>query len=495
MTQPAQRDGRLFYLLALYAALDQAVVESQDPGVTATVEGFLPGTTGSNRQRGWSANLQQFLQRPYPSVDEAVSALMEIPDLTASQLARLVYALGSLMHLPEGRIETANFAQALNLARPGTPGAEPTPAPAHATGTPSDPGSELFTVLQKRFHSQRDWRAATAHAVSLACLDKVVASVPPCGACVTTIGGVECVVVDTQFDDPTLKVAQVEAILDPRNWNKTSVLFFCDMEDRTTRTSAPYKGWGRVLETASGWCGVLPELKTQLRFFKAEYPNGGVVQYDLDDKQPAPTTQFVATVDKGWLKVVEGTTANRKAGVTVSTRKVVHITGLWPVAQKEFVCAMGYGEAARDMLQRGAAKPPPNLVAWSADPKPMSNSQAKLAFLIQPAPDMTAAQPAANDHARHEAPEPVGAAGGPHATTAAGLAVSMMSSYLAETANDSAKLATKFGDHELTVNDLVSFSAKLGARMASEPWRFLQKLSELPPTKPPGAPITGDDGF
>jgi hypothetical protein len=499
MTQPAQRDGRLFYLLALYAALDQAVMESGDPGIAATVEGFLPGTTGDNHQRGWSENLEQFLQlqEGFPDVNEALSALVEIPDLTASQLSRLVYVLGSLMHLPAGRvgIEQAKIVRGLSLARPAqAPGTEPTPTPAYATGAPSDPGSELFKVLQKYFNKQGDWHSATTYAASKGFLDKVVASIPPCGACLTTLGGIECVVVDTQFDDPSLTVGQVEAILDPRNWDKTSVLFFCKMKDLKRRKTPPYKDWGRVLETASGWCGVLPDLKTQLKFFKAEYPNGGVVQYDLDDSSPNQG-DGKATVDRGWLKVVKGTTKNRNAGVTVSTRKVVHITGLWPVAQKEFVCVMGYGEAARDMLQRGAAQPPKNLVAWSADPKPLHNTQPMQALWIAPEADTQAMQPPEGDQAVHEAAESVASGSGAHPKTAAGLAVSMMSDNLAETANDSAKLAAKFGDSDLTVDDLVKFSAKLGARMASEPLRFLQKLAELPPDKPTGVPIKGDDGF
>jgi hypothetical protein len=71
----------------------------------------------------------------------------------------------------------------------------------------------------------------------------------------------------------------------------------------------------------------------------------------------------------------------------------------------------------------------------------------------------------------------------------------MLSDYIAEAANDSAGIAAKLANKELTVDDLAKFSAKLGARMASEPWRFLQKLSELPPTTPTGVPIKGDDGF
>lgn len=493
MTHPAQRDGRLFYLLALYAALDQAVVESGEPHIAATVEGFLPGTTGSNEQRGWSANLEHFFGRPFPDVNEALSALVEIPDLTPSQLARLVYVLGSLLHLPEGRVGIAHaeFVQALDLARPAPAPGVAAEGVAFATGGPSEPGGELFTVLQQYFNNHRDWHRATAYAVQLGCLDAVVASVPPCDACLTRQGNIECVVVDTDFESESLTVDNVKAILDPRNWPKTSVLFFCDMQ-YLGNAGAPYPRWGRVLETASGWCGVLPDLKTQLRFFKSEHPDGAVVQYDLDDTASPRGGDGRATVDKGWLKVVKGTTKNSSAGVTVTTRKVVHIDGLWPVAQKELVCTMGYGSAARDMLIDGAQHPPSNLVAWSDPPPPLVSAEAMRSF-VTASPGPTGATPA---------PGAGAAGGGAPAQTAAGLAVRMLSECLAETANDSAAFAAKCAEKDLAVDDLVKFSARMGARMASEPWRFLQKLAELQPdnavVKPPPAgkpPIVGDDGL
>jgi hypothetical protein len=81
--------------------------------------------------------------------------------------------------------------------------------------------------------------------------------------------------------------------------------------------------------------------------------------------------------------------------------------------------------------------------------------------------------------------------GGAAPTTAAGLAVSMLSDYLAEVTNDSSKLVAKFAKQELTVDDLAKFSAKSAARMASEPWRFLKKLSELPSQPPVGGPTQG----
>lgn len=462
MPRRPKTPGRLFNLLALYAALDQAVTESGDPNIAAIVERFLPGTTGEN-QRGWSGDLQNFLGREFPDVNTALSAIAGAPPLTRPQLSRLVYVLGSLLHLPGRRPELADelFVEGLRLARP--PGAL-------GDDGDADPGRQLLMVLEERFNKSQDWNAAIEYAVRMGYLDKVVASVPLCNACLTTLDGIECVVVDTRFEDDSVSIDQVKAILDPRNWDKTAGEFFCNMQYLGRRQMPPYVGWGQVLETVSAWCGSgLPELKTDLKFFKADYPGQAVLQYDLDDPFPGAGDGQV-TVDKGWLKVATGTSTNSNAGVTVATRKVVHIDGLSPVAQRVFVCVMGYGQAVMEMLLGGAIAPPPNAVAWSAEPAPLEGAQA-----VQPGPASA------------------GNGGNAPPTTAAGLAVSMLSDYLTEVSNDSSEILAKCANKELTVEDLANFSAKLGARMASEPWRFVQRLSELPLPTPTGGPTQGGD--
>src|SRR6201988_527022 len=181
------------------------------------------------------------------------------------------------------------------------------------------------------------------------------------------------------------------------------------MQYLNTRGVSPYQNWGRVLETVSAWCGILPVLKTNLVFLKSGDPGQGVVQYDLDPSPPDGGDGQV-TVDKGWLKVITGTSANSNAGVTVTTRKVVHIDPLSPVAQKIFVCVMGYGQAAMEMLLGGAVNPPPDPVPWGS--------------------------------------------GGPAAPkTAAGLAVSMLSDYLSEVSNESAEIVAKCANKDVTVED------------------------------------------
>ena len=133
MPEPTESEsrGHLYNLLALYAALDKAVLKSNDPATAAIVEGFLPGTTGEN-QRGWSTALEGFLGEEFPSANAALSGFLsaETPP-TRPQLSRLVYVLGSIAHVPGARIgvEDNELAQGLGLARPQ---GEPVPGSASA---------------------------------------------------------------------------------------------------------------------------------------------------------------------------------------------------------------------------------------------------------------------------------------------------------------------------------------------------------------------------
>jgi hypothetical protein len=493
MPEPTESEspGHLYNLLALYAALDKAVLSSDDPATAAIVEGFLPGTTGEG-QRGWSRDLERFLGEPFPSVNTALSRFLDAGTApTRPQLSRLVYVLGSIAHVPGARvgIEDDELARGLGLARPqGEPLPAQTPGRDFAGGV-TDPGGRLLQVLLERFKNLHDWIPATREAVLLNCLDEIVARIALCNACVTTQNNIECVLVDTKLESSSVSLDQVKAILDPRNWNKTAGEFFCSMQDLGTSNAADYPQWGRILETVSAWCGTgLPKLETDLLFYKANYPGQAVVQYDLN---PSGTEgDGKVTVDKGWLKV--GTRTGGNAGVAVSTRKVVHITGLPPVAQKIFVCVMGYGWASWEMLLGGAIQSPAGLVAWTEPPTPLQGVQGVLHFTssfvgtqaAQPATTPTITQPAATPTSTGTRPK-----------TAAGLAVSMFSDYLAQLANDSAALAAKWSNRDFTVDDLAKYGAEYGARLAAEPWRFVERLTELPPRKPTCPPIIGDDGF
>jgi hypothetical protein len=144
------------------------------------------------------------------------------------------------------------------------------------------------------------------------------------------------------------------------------------------------------------------------------------------------------------------------------------------------------------MLLGEAIQSPAGLVAWTEPPAPLQGLQGVQHFTssfvgaqeAQPAMTPTTTQPATTPTTSGTRPK-----------TAAGLAVSMFSDYLAQVANDSAELAAKWYGRDLTVDDLAKYGAKYGARFATEPWRFVQRVTELPPRPPARPPIIGDDGF
>lgn len=81
--------GKLHSQLALFGSIDELVVERDDPETTATVEKFLPGTTGP-RQRGWYGELKELMNRHsitgdpvhFPSREEALADLTSRPPLS-----------------------------------------------------------------------------------------------------------------------------------------------------------------------------------------------------------------------------------------------------------------------------------------------------------------------------------------------------------------------------------------------------------------------------
>ena len=159
-------------LLALYGALDQAVIRG-GAAVEATVERYLPGSTGPNA--GWYDELLGFLAartnvasrtaeeppRP-PNLNDALAILQnqrpglgaERPPLTELQLSRMVYALGALSHLPDDYLpqewETP-FSETLAIAGP-LEAVQSAPF----GGTPPG-GDDLLALLQSQFHSRNDF--------------------------------------------------------------------------------------------------------------------------------------------------------------------------------------------------------------------------------------------------------------------------------------------------------------------------------------------------
>jgi hypothetical protein len=223
-------------------------------------------------------------------------------------------------------------------------------------------------------------------------------------------------------------------------------------------------GWRRVLETV-GFCSfpqsISPRLVTMLKFYKTTV-NGPVtyearLDYDLNDPVPDPEGDGKITVDNGFINMrTEQNGDPNQPPVFVRVRKVCHIEGLRPYTMKRFVCMMAYAYVVEDMLFGSAKNPDPNVSYTPWDDPPNE-------------------QPGQGGQQQ-------GGQGGqqkpPSDNSVASTAISMVAQCVQELTVKQFDLADKWLSGQLTVEDLAQYSAEVGARIASDPWKFLQAISQ-----------------
>ncbi|MGH3523016.1 MAG: hypothetical protein ACRDU4_09335, partial [Mycobacterium sp.] len=359
-------------LLALYGALDQAVTSTGDPEIEATVERYLPGSTGPNA--GWYDELLGFLGNLAPRIAEppavpdlsqaltvlqgqneprarvrkatAAAAAREPEPLTAVQLSRMVYAIGALSHLPSYYPPSEwdeRFSRTLALAGPSG-------------------GDDLLDQLRREFDNRADWSQVMQLAVSNALIRSGVAVVPLCQAKPKWVRGHLCVVLTTDFASTQVSLDELKNVIDPLNWDKC-LPFFCYMQKEPTRPD----GWSRVLEHVSTTCSIAgtPQMATPLKYWKGPGKNEQLpqpsawVDYALDD-DPAPGENGDGrmVVDEGFIRMTSTVGDSNQKGVRVRTRKVAGFRNLAYFPAALFACVMGYAYQGEGMLFGGVAKRP-----------------------------------------------------------------------------------------------------------------------------------------
>ncbi len=450
-------------LLALYGALDQAVTGTGDAEIEATVERYLPGSTGENA--GWYDQLLGFLgDRSYrvpereveepPAVPDLSAALATLQDLhgtadgavrlTPVQSSRMVYAIGALSHLPSYYPPDEwdeRFSETLELARGG---------------------DDLLGLLRRDFRSRDDFSTVMQFAAQRAWIDAYVALVPLCQTKVKFVRGHLCVVLTTEFESEQVSLDQLKNVIDLRNWDKC-LPFFCWMEPEPIRQS---DGWSRVLEHVSTTCSIpgTPQMVTPLKYWKG--PAQGVVlpqpsawvDYLLDD-DPAPgeVGDGRMVVDEGFIRMTSTVGNSAAYGVRVRTRKVAGFRNLAFVPAAIFACVMGYGDQGVEMLLGGVAKRPPGGSAeWTDwDPSTLPASQ----------PGGAPAQPTPTD-------------GCDPGRSAVEVAVDMLNECIDDMSQQSAAIANKWATGAVPIAETMNFSADLAARLATDPWRYLERLRD-----------------
>ena len=450
--------GKTRTLLELYGSLDKAVSQSDDPEIAAAVDQLLPGASAN---KGWHPEIEQFFFGPQgarndPDPVEALTRLGQ-PDqeLKDYQKLRLLYAVAALarlqsvaptLSLPDVNQDDVRNALigALAHLRPEESSAEREDA---TRGTLDEVVGHLATTT-----GRRAWPKITDKLVADNTITDGVAQTPLCKTAVVTVGGVECVVVDTEFTSNTLSLDEVKAIADPRNWDEDYHDFFCDIKQLNARPD----GWGRFLETV-GFCGEdgepdVAKLVTQLKYYKST-PSAteANLDYDLDDPTPGLGDGQI-TVDRGFINMSAPEGNPTKPPVLVRTRKVAHITGVRPWAQARLVCITGYGTSAMEFLlgaaQRAADDPEFKPVAWDAPVTAEDTSEQA---------DTGAAQPASHI-----------------AQTALDVWVDSIEGVMAR----SSDVSQKWFAGALNFTDLADYSKDVGGVLLGAPWKFLQAMSQ-----------------
>jgi len=465
-------------LLAIYGALDEVIIRTQDPQIAATVDAFLPNASANT---GWYSEIETFFfgadAQPTPDVNialtEIVAMLNDGETLTMPQKSRLFFAISAIARvwhiaptafppLAPREVSESEGQPFDNWLMAGLAAVEPADASEEAR---SDRAAELKDEVRYRFPNRESFYEFRAYAATKNWVDPATLGIPLCQAAIVKIDGIESVVVDTEASSDSVSLNELKAIVNPYNWHDNYSDFFCDMI--AGQPPERRDGWRRVLEKV-GFCKYGGKtLSTMLKYFSTEVGlYEARLDYDLDDPKGSEGDGLV-TVDRGYINMWSLHRNPEQDGVKVRTRKVVHIDGILPYAQARLVCITGYASASNEFLFGAASNPPRNPKEFKYYPVP------------QPAADEAATVPAGGTG---KAPVPTDHVG----TTA----VKLWTDTVRDLTTDYFNLAGKWMTGNVRVEDVADYSKQVTSRLAKAPADFLDAVSK--PRYPGGRP--GGDG-
>ena len=289
-----------------------------------------------------------------------------------------------------------------------------------------------------------------------------MAVVPLCQTKAKWVRNHLCVVLTTEFETQHVSLDQLKNVVDPLNWDNC-LPFFCEMDAEPARVD----GWSRVLEHVSTTCSIpgTPELVTPLKYWKG--PANGTtlpqpsawVDYELDD-DPAPGEKGDGrmVVDEGFIRMTSTVGDSAKHGVRVRTRKVAGFRNLAWVPAAIFACVMGYADQGVTMLLGGVAKRPPNGSPDWTDWAPST------------APTTQSGTGSTQSTGTYDGADP--------SRRAVEVAVDMLNDCIDDMSAKSAAIATKWATGAAPIAETMTFTADLAARLATDPWRYLERLRD-----------------
>jgi hypothetical protein len=269
---------------------------------------------------------------------------------------------------------------------------------------------------------------------------------------VIEVNDVLCSLLTTEFSRTPYDIKKVLDLIDPQNWDNANK-FFAKM---TLEDPAPDGRSSQILEEVSTHPDIY-RIKTDLKYVKEDRPGGTyVINYDFADTRGPDDSQQVK-VDSGYILV--GPSADGQ-GVRVLTSKMVAIDGLSPTAVAVFAHAMGWLSIGEMMMfGKPTDAPPDRLVEWTESPdrSALIASPSRKAGMTQPVQDV------------QEEVQPVSRLFVREATNA-------VADYVKVATTETAFIADKWLKGDLSISDVVEHTTTLGGKLASEPFRLLQRM-------------------
>jgi hypothetical protein len=460
-------------LLALYGALDEAIIRSDDPGVAATVDAFLPMASANT---GWYSEIETFFfgadARPTPDLTEALGQIVSAREhgdpLTTAQQSRLFFAVSAITRVTQvaGTSVFPSMPQSTPQSDSSTPESDPfndwlaSALFAVGPGEISEDDRRVQALsfqdeVAYRFPNRQSFYAFRAYAAEQRWIVKETQSIPLCQATIVDIDGIESVVVDTEAKSDSVTLNELKAVVNPYNWHDNYPDFFCDMI--ASRLPERRDGWRRVLEEV-GFCKYDGQtLNTMLKYFATEDPKKPYearLDYDLNEPK-GPEGDGLVTVDRGFINMWSTVNNADAYGVKVRTRKVVHINGFLPYAQARLVCITGYASASNEFLFGAASDPPPYPKEFKHYPVP------------PPAADEAVNVTAGGTGTAHVPADHVG-------TTA----VKLWTDTVRDLTTNYFDLAGKWVTGRLQIDDVANYGKQVTSRLVKAPMDFVDVVSK-----------------
>jgi hypothetical protein len=381
------------YSLALFGQIDQEAIDAdKDPSpmndaVLATIEGFLPNSTGLG-QRGWFHELEDFFNSPrireprsvpftFPTYEEAKEQLGGIQPVDRSSfdfepldddchpaLARAVYAQ---VVLDKIRATKNSFSPPQPIAPDNQlfamlPGIlDPWPVEKEGRVFTPDAKVEAFVARLDEMVDRDSFVRIARDEIS----PEFAEQCKPCFGTLEDSGGEYCSTLYTDSKDPDLTVDDIKKIIHPLNWDLCCPTFFHKMTEQLPGRFTT-DGWFRIVESISAE----PDeylLQTALVFSLDEREavpgtqegnsKGIIINYKLDSNRSGEgLSAGIVEIDNGYLWVTPTGEGPGGKGVRIRTSKEERVNGLSPTATAALGCLLGWADAGKEMLAGAARK-------------------------------------------------------------------------------------------------------------------------------------------